>query len=166
MLLTLVFLNCLLSTLFIFLKNPLSKGYILLMMTISISLFSSQMYLNSWFGYILFLIMVGGILVAFIYMTSVASNEKFKFPKTFNMLMFMSIFLIVIMASMKLTIETLDLSMVMTSQELVSNNKMSLSKIFSNPMSLIPLALMSYLLLTLILVVKMTDLSKGPIRQK
>nr|YP_010230558.1 NADH dehydrogenase subunit 6 [Euwallacea fornicatus]QSV10219.1 NADH dehydrogenase subunit 6 [Euwallacea fornicatus] len=156
-------MNCLLSLLFIFLKNPLSKGYILLMLTVSTSLFASLMFMNAWFGYILFLIMVGGILVAFIYMTSVASNEKFMFPKPLNILMFTLVFLVLMSNT---PTEMMESSIMLMNQESIINYKLSLSKIFSNPMSQIPLALMSYLLLTLIMVVKMTDISKGPIRQK
>nr|YP_009441887.1 NADH dehydrogenase subunit 6 [Xylosandrus crassiusculus]AOY40082.1 NADH dehydrogenase subunit 6 [Xylosandrus crassiusculus] len=157
------------SILFMFFSSPLSKGYMLLLLTISTSLSSSLMYLNAWFGYILFLVMVGGMLVAFIYMTSVASNEKFMFPSISMMsitvlLMTMTIILVYMF---NLTNDYSFYSTMNNSQEMMTP-KLSLftNKIFSWPLLQLPIALMSYLFLTLIMVVKMTDFSKGPIRQK
>nr|AOY40095.1 NADH dehydrogenase subunit 6 [Scolytinae sp. BMNH 1043104] len=156
-------MNWTLSILFIFFKNPLSKGYMLLMLTINTALSASMMYLNSWFGYILFLIMVGGMLVAFIYMTSTASNEKFKSPKLTSMVVMLILTMMMIIMVNDYGINQTLLS---TSQEAQNMELMALSKLFYKPFYPIPIALMSYLLLTLIMVAKMTDFMKGPIRQK
>nr|YP_009441874.1 NADH dehydrogenase subunit 6 [Xylosandrus morigerus]AOY40043.1 NADH dehydrogenase subunit 6 [Xylosandrus morigerus] len=160
--------NCLASFLFIMFENPLSKGYMLLLLTISTSLSASMMHLNSWFGYILFLVMVGGMLVAFIYMTSIASNEKFKFPSPLYMIIFMILAsMMTIMAWKSELFFTMKYQSILESQEMIKMyNKMFMNKIFSSPMSQVPIALMSYLFLALIMVVKMTDFIKGPIRQK
>nr|UMB89183.1 NADH dehydrogenase subunit 6 [Coptodryas elegans] len=160
-------LNCMISLLLIVSKNPLSKGFMLLILTITTSLSSSMMFMNSWFGYILFLIMVGGMLVAFIYMTSVASNEKFEFPKT-QMIIFMQVLIMMMFIFMYIYMpdSMMNQSMISYSQEHPTMMNMYLSKIFSFPMNQLPIALMSYLFLTLIMVVKMTDFIKGPIRQK
>nr|AML26130.1 NADH dehydrogenase subunit 6 [Scolytinae sp. BMNH 1274277] len=166
----LLIMNCLLSILMMFFKTPLSKGFMLLMLTISTSMLASTLHLNSWFGYILFLIMVGGILVAFIYMTSIASNEKLNFPKMILSMLFLMIMLviIVIMLFSFLSMNHFSYAMLNSydSVTISFNSKMFLTKIFSWPMIQIPMALMSYLFLTLIMVVKMTDFIKGPIRQK
>nr|AML26173.1 NADH dehydrogenase subunit 6 [Scolytinae sp. BMNH 1274290] len=165
----LMIMNYTLSMLIILFKNPLSKGCILLLLTISTSIMASTKHLNSWFGYILFLIMVGGILVTFIYMTSIASNEKFKFPKIQMMMLFiLTIMVNLIIFSIVSTNNYFSMTMLLN-QEITSislMNKMLLTKIFNWPISQVPLALMSYLFLTLIMVVKMTDFIKGPIRQK
>nr|AOY39679.1 NADH dehydrogenase subunit 6 [Scolytinae sp. BMNH 1040080] len=161
-------LNCMMSILLMLFKNPLSKGYMLLLLTITTSLSSSLMHLDSWFGYILFLVMVGGMLVAFIYMTSIASNEKFEFPKISTILIITTTMVILIMLTTMMMNPLLSSNiMMLMSQEVMSpKNSLFLAKIFSNPLSQLPIALMSYLLLTLIMVVKMTDFTKGPIRQK
>nr|AML26186.1 NADH dehydrogenase subunit 6 [Scolytinae sp. BMNH 1274291] len=160
-------LNCIASLLFVMFENPLSKGYMLLLLTIFTSLSASTLFMNSWFGYILFLIMVGGMLVAFIYMTSIASNEKFKFPQPLKILMFICLLMIILMSLMKSDAYLiLKNHFILHSQEMTSSKTMHMNKIFSSPFLQIPLALMSYLFLTLIMVVKMTDFIKGPIRQK
>nr|AML26169.1 NADH dehydrogenase subunit 6 [Scolytinae sp. BMNH 1274286] len=164
----LLMLNCILSILLMIFKNPLSKGYMLLLLTITTSLSASLMHLDSWFGYILFLVMVGGMLVAFIYMTSIASNEKFDFLQTYTLLLLLVVIISLILMALFLPSSLLSNNLMMlTSQEvLLPKNKLFLTKIFSCPLSQLPIALMSYLFLTLIMVVKMVDFNKGPIRQK
>nr|YP_009442004.1 NADH dehydrogenase subunit 6 [Anisandrus dispar]AOY40225.1 NADH dehydrogenase subunit 6 [Anisandrus dispar] len=168
MLALLLLMIFMLSILLMFFKNPLSKGYMLLLLTIYTSLYASTLFINAWFGYILFLILVGGMLVAFIYMTSVASNEKFKLPKYFMILTFTisMITLIMWVYYSGFHMNFISFSSMSTNQEENNLTIKPLTKIFSDPMSHIPIALMSYLFLTLIMVVKMTDLIKGPIRQK
>nr|YP_009441835.1 NADH dehydrogenase subunit 6 [Xylosandrus germanus]AOY39588.1 NADH dehydrogenase subunit 6 [Xylosandrus germanus] len=161
-------ITCVTSLLFMIFENPLSKGYMLLLLTISTSLSASTMHLNSWFGYILFLIMVGGMLVAFIYMTSIASNEKFKFPKILYMCILILMFLLLVLyVWSKEMYFSFKYQQIMESQEMMKTfYNMYMNKIFSSPISQVSIALMSYLFLALIMVVKMTDFIKGPIRQK
>nr|UZT27009.1 NADH dehydrogenase subunit 6 [Xylosandrus sp.] len=160
--------SCMNSFLFLIFSNPLSKGYMLLLLTISTSLSASTTHLNSWFGYILFLVMVGGMLVAFIYMTSIASNEKFKFPNTSRITMFILMFLMLMLFMWnKEMFFSFKYQHIMESQEMIkASQSMFMNKIFSSPLSQVSIALMSYLFLVLIMVVKMTDFIKGPIRQK
>nr|AML26600.1 NADH dehydrogenase subunit 6 [Scolytinae sp. BMNH 1274713] len=161
-------LNCIMSSLFIFLKNPLSKGYMLLLLTVTTALSSSIMFVDSWFGYILFLIMVGGMLVAFIYMTSIASNEKFVFPSNKIMMIFALSMMMLMFFMFKMNLSLQDLNyFLMSSQEMHEiKPMMSMKKIFNSPILQLPILMMVYLLMTLIMVVKMTEFSKGPIRQK
>nr|AOY39991.1 NADH dehydrogenase subunit 6 [Scolytinae sp. BMNH 1040174] len=158
-------MNYAFSVLFMFFKNPLSKGYMLLLMTISTSMTASTMFMNSWFGYILFLIMVGGMLVAFIYMTSTASNEKFSYPKVSLSIMYLMMLILTMVMIWKFMFP-MNYSFMTNSQELENFMNLPLSKLFYKPLNYLPLMLMSYLLLTLIMVVKMTEFIKGPIRQK
>nr|YP_003204898.1 NADH dehydrogenase subunit 6 [Mordella atrata]ACO92587.1 NADH dehydrogenase subunit 6 [Mordella atrata] len=155
--------NLALSLMFICLKHPLSMGGSLLIQTILISLVLGNSAPNFWFSYILFLIMVGGMLVLFIYMTSVASNEPFKTSWP----LLITIPTIILSA----TVLTSPLSSI-----LIFNNKestpfdfaLSFNQLivkFMNWPSMITLSFMIvYLLITLVAVVKITDLSYGPLR--
>lgn len=52
---------------------------------------------NYWYSYIIFLIIVGGMLVLFIYITRIASNEKFKYSnKIISLLIFTLLIRIII----------------------------------------------------------------------
>nr|APX39950.1 NADH dehydrogenase subunit 6 [Chaetocnema scheffleri] len=153
MIMTLMFVN---SIMFMMTKHPLSNSLILLIQTILTSLMSGLMINNFWFSYILFLIMVGGMLILFIYMTSIASNEKFNFN--------MKIFLFIIMIFMFMKIITPNFKEYMIITE--TNIWLSLNKYLTFPNYFLLLLMIMYLFITLILVVKITNLNYGPLRQK
>nr|YP_010759126.1 NADH dehydrogenase subunit 6 [Melanesthes exilidentata]WEX49716.1 NADH dehydrogenase subunit 6 [Melanesthes exilidentata] len=155
-------ISVLMSMLFIMMNHPISAGVILLMNTVTISLITGNLNQNFWFSYILFLILIGGMLILFMYMTSIASNEKFK-TNIFLLTIIIPSPLIawVINSSIKSTInnnETL-----MLNEEINMNT--SLIKYINLPLSGILLFLMIYLLLTLIATVKITSFKQGSIRQ-
>nr|ALO76761.1 NADH deshydrogenase subunit 6 [Acmaeodera sp. RUGACM01] len=166
MVLTLKLLSILSSVTFVMLSHPLSLGMMLLIQSTIIAMISSQNHFNSWFSYILFLIMVGGMLVLFIYMTSVASNEKFKYSNK-NM-MLTAFFMIPVMTTMIFP-EKLQ-NFLWSKQDTIMMNetmwKMSFTKFFMFPASMIMIMLMIYLLVALITIVKITNISHGPLRQK
>nr|AXS66238.1 NADH dehydrogenase subunit 6 [Cucujoidea sp. 2 KM-2017] len=154
------------SLLFIFMDHPLSYGLILLIQTIFISLNTGSLSLNYWFSYIIFLIMIGGMLILFLYMTSVASNEKFKYSsKTLSILImfFMLIIMLMILDQYLLNLKNFNILMLtpMTySYENMFNKYMNL------PNNLIITMMIIYLFITLIAIVKITNVNYGPLRQK
>nr|ARH53789.1 NADH dehydrogenase subunit 6 [Cortodera humeralis] len=154
------------SMLFLFLNHPLSFGLILLIQTILISLITGVMNLNFWFSYILFLIMIGGLLILFIYMTSIASNEKFKFSnKILNFIMLMILFNLTIYFTdsylFSFNLDNFDL----VNQNNFYQNNISMSKFLNWPNNLMIYLMILYLLITLIVVVKITKIKFGPLRQ-
>nr|QWB85893.1 NADH dehydrogenase subunit 6 [Sachalinobia koltzei] len=155
------------SFMFLFLSHPLSFGLILLMQTILISLITGYMNYNFWFSYILFLIMIGGMLILFIYMTSIASNEKFKFSfKLF--LLFNLIFFSILML---IFIDSFFFNLNLNSYDLMNQNDsffnyFSLMKYFNKPNMMLTYLMINYLLITLIAIVKITKIQSGPLRQK
>nr|YP_009995386.1 NADH dehydrogenase subunit 6 [Ochthebius hasegawai]QNP09802.1 NADH dehydrogenase subunit 6 [Ochthebius hasegawai] len=157
-------LNIILSLSFLFMIHPLSMGMILLMQTIVISLITGFFNFNYWFSYILFLIMIGGMLVLFIYMTSIASNEKFKYN---NKIMMMMIGMTFIMLMILIFIDDYMLSMNIFQNMIYKNNSyLMLAKFYNKPSNMIMFLMIIYLFITLIAVVKITDFKLGPLRQK
>nr|APX39413.1 NADH dehydrogenase subunit 6 [Gastrophysa janthina] len=155
------------SIMFMFLNHPLSLGMILLLQTMLTSIISGMMSPNYWFSYILFLIMIGGMLILFIYMTSIASNEKFKFSSKLMLLIIMMSILMIMTMFMDSYYFNLKINMIdILNQNYNYNFKMSINKYMNYPQNLIMLMMIIYLLITLIMVVKITTLHKGPLRQK
>nr|AXS64821.1 NADH dehydrogenase subunit 6 [Cerambycidae sp. 3 KM-2017] len=155
------------SITFMFLNHPLSFGFILLTQTIVVSLLTGFLHLNYWYSYILFLIMIGGMLVLFIYMTSVASNEKFKFSP-FLVILISSFFIITLLSFL---IDGTLTNLFSSNYDLMNQNyhfnfKISMNKYLNWPMNYIFFMMIIYLLITLIMVVKITDIQYGPLRQK
>nr|YP_009233073.1 NADH dehydrogenase subunit 6 [Engaewa walpolea]AMA98216.1 NADH dehydrogenase subunit 6 [Engaewa walpolea] len=66
------------SLLFARLTHPLAMGIILLTQTLVVCILSGEFNPCFWFSYILFLIFMGAMLILFIYVASLASNEPFK----------------------------------------------------------------------------------------
>nr|AEP27494.1 NADH dehydrogenase subunit 6 [Strophosoma melanogrammum] len=154
-----------LSLIFMFLMHPLSLGFTILLQTIIISLCTGLLNLDFWFSYILFLIMVGGMLVLFIYMTSIASNEKFKF--SFKMTLFFFFFLLTIIILSFSDNHFLMMNMSdynFNNQSIFYSNNLSMSKYMNFPSMLVMVMMMIYLLLTLIAIVKITQSKTGPLR--
>nr|ALO77409.1 NADH deshydrogenase subunit 6 [Agonum muelleri] len=169
----LLMLSLTMTIMFMFLNHPLSMGLILLIQTLLISLMSGLFSYSYWFSYILFMVMIGGMLVLFIYMTSLASNEMFNFS------MKMSMFIILFMSMMSMIYFLIDymlinplfknsnmMEMINEMLMLKNENLLSLNMIYNTPNNLITLMLVNYLFLTLIAVVKITDINYGPLRQK
>nr|YP_010988507.1 NADH dehydrogenase subunit 6 [Australoluciola thailandica]WOR80612.1 NADH dehydrogenase subunit 6 [Australoluciola thailandica] len=155
-----------LTIMFMFISHPLSMGMILLMQTLLISMWTGFMSMNFWYSYILFIVMVGGMLILFIYMTSVASNEKFSLSKI-NMFI-MSMMSLIIISSILID-QIYNLMNSMNSDLNMYKNmitfKLSLNKFIMYPMMMMSLTLIIYLLITLIAVSKITNIQSGPLRK-
>nr|YP_009995347.1 NADH dehydrogenase subunit 6 [Ochthebius deletus]QNP09750.1 NADH dehydrogenase subunit 6 [Ochthebius deletus] len=163
MMLIMLMMNIMLTMNFLFMIHPLSMGLILLLQTIMISLITGFLNFNYWFSYILFLIMIGGMLVLFIYMTSVASNEKFKVNNKLLILNIMFLFIMsIIMFSDKYFIIINNFNNFIN----YNNNYFMLSKFYNNPSNSIMFMMIIYLFICLIAVVKITNFNLGPLRQK
>nr|AEP27674.1 NADH dehydrogenase subunit 6 [Byctiscus populi] len=155
------------SIMFIFMSHPLTLGSILLIQTIFSALITGMMNFNYWFSYIMFLIMIGGMLILFMYMTSVASNEKFKFSMNLFILWLTSVFSATIIYMFnKYTALFNYFNLAMSNQSLTSNNILSMSKLMNFPNNLNLILIILYLLISLIAIVKITKIQFGPLRQK
>lgn len=73
-----IFLMILVSVLFMKLNHPVSIALVLIVYTLLVGGLVGLYRGSYWFSYILFLVILGGVLVLFIYITSLASNEKFS----------------------------------------------------------------------------------------
>nr|QXG19209.1 NADH dehydrogenase subunit 6 [Drosophila eugracilis] len=158
------------SIIFLNMIHPLAMGLTLLIQTIFVCLISGLMTKSFWYSYILFLIFLGGMLVLFIYVTSLASNEMFNL--SIKLFLF-SISFLFILFTLSLLIDKSSISLFLMNNEMESiieknsyflENSLSLNKLYNFPTNFITILLMNYLLITLIVVVKITKLFKGPIR--
>nr|AND97168.1 NADH dehydrogenase subunit 6 [Theopompa sp. FY-2016a] len=154
-----------LSLTFLFLTHPLSMGLILLLQTITICLISGSLSSSFWFSYILVLIYLGGMLVLFMYVTSIASNELFFYSNKISLtLLSLPFFILILYKNNPL----LPMNLHENLENIFSLHPMPnsyLLKMYNQPINLIMILIASYLFLTLIAVVKIINIFKGPIRQ-
>nr|YP_009185928.1 NADH dehydrogenase subunit 6 [Phacomorphus fratyi]ALO70825.1 NADH deshydrogenase subunit 6 [Phacomorphus fratyi] len=152
-----LYLSIIINLTALFMTHPLSLGMCLLLQTIIYTMITGSITSNFWFSYILFLMMISGMLILFMYMTSIISNNKFKFSKI-----------------LMITITTCFITMMFMSQytnnlsniNFYNNLNILINNFFNTPMTFLMLILMIYLLLTLIATVKIINIKSGPLRQK
>nr|AWV83403.1 NADH dehydrogenase subunit 6 [Yezoterpnosia vacua] len=156
----LILMLMLLSMNFMFMKHPLSMGFILLMQTIFSSL-TCSLNLNSYFtSYMLFLIFVGGMMILFMYMSSIASNEKFYFSMK---LMLLNIFMIFLYNMINM-INMNNQNMIMLINLYNEHCNYLMNKLYMLPSGNITLLMIIYLLFTLVIVSNIIKLSIFPLR--
>nr|YP_010554578.1 NADH dehydrogenase subunit 6 [Tachycines shuangcha]UYO78936.1 NADH dehydrogenase subunit 6 [Tachycines shuangcha] len=169
----LMIIMLMMSMMFMLANHPLMMTLIIIMQTLMICLSTGIMCQSFWFSYILFLVFLGGMLVLFIYITSLASNEMFKIP-SWSMILVM-ITMMIIMITYLILDSSLWLNMINNNDMININNysstmytesNLSLTKLYNDPSNLITLMLVMYLFLTLIVIVNITNIFKGPLRQK
>nr|YP_002970719.1 NADH dehydrogenase subunit 6 [Enithares tibialis]ACJ69544.1 NADH dehydrogenase subunit 6 [Enithares tibialis] len=154
------------SMLFPWMKHPLSMGMMLILQTMTISLISGMMTNSFWFSYMLFIIILGGALVLFIYMASIASNMKFYF--SFKMMLYI-IFMMMVSMMIWLMIDSMminKINMIYTNQFMENEQILSLMKMFNTKTMLLTIMLVIYLLFTMIVITFITNIYEGPMRMK
>nr|URX53030.1 NADH dehydrogenase subunit 6 [Glyptotermes sp. 9 AB-2022a]URX53043.1 NADH dehydrogenase subunit 6 [Glyptotermes sp. 9 AB-2022a] len=158
----LMMLSVMSSMTFTQMKHPLAMGMMLLTQTMISCLISGLMHKSFWFQYILFMVFVGGMLVLFIYVTSLASNEMFSLSTKMIMMTIMVIpSMMMIENWMNLDSKESTSYETMMTEEIITMT----SKLYNQPNGTMTILLAMYLFLTLIVVVKITNISKGPLRQ-
>nr|QOV03332.1 NADH dehydrogenase subunit 6 [Simulium equinum] len=160
------------SGIFIFMSHPLAMGFMLLTQTLLISIVTGLISKTFWFSYILFIVFLGGMLVLFIYVTSLASNEMFMLSmKTTQMMLislFISILMIIITDNFNISsfLPLLDMTNFPDSNSFIKENSINLNKLYNYPTNFLTIILINYLFLTLIAVVKVTNIFYGPLRPR
>nr|YP_011010703.1 NADH dehydrogenase subunit 6 [Metrocoris communis]WPW47383.1 NADH dehydrogenase subunit 6 [Metrocoris communis] len=150
-----------LSTIMMGLSHPLSMGFNLILLTILLSTTMNLIMKYSWYSYILVLVMLGGMLVLFMYMASIASNEIMKFSVKMIMMSFMV--MIIMMLIMK---NDMNMNMNTIISVIENQQNMSMMKLFNSKSSIITVMLAMYLLITMIYVIFITNVFEGPMRKK
>nr|YP_010583049.1 NADH dehydrogenase subunit 6 [Eurhadina cuii]UGN61495.1 NADH dehydrogenase subunit 6 [Eurhadina cuii] len=145
------------SSFMVIMNHPMSMGFMLMLQTITIIAIMNKILSSSWFTMITFMMMIGGLLIMFMYMSSIASNEKFKLK--INMTMIIMI-MIMIQDEMMIQNQINELQEIMETKNL----NLSLTKIYNKKSMLMTMMLVLYLLLTMISVTKMVKHHKGPLR--
>nr|WRY72497.1 NADH dehydrogenase subunit 6 [Yangida basnetti] len=137
-------------------NNPMSMGLTLLVQTMMMILLMNKMLSSSWFVMITFMMMIGGLLIMFMYMSSIASNEKFKLNVNWTLMMVIMIIITDEMMLENQINELLDVSF--------KEFNLSLTKIYNIKSMTLTILLVMYLLLTMISVTKLVKHHKGPLR--
>uniref|UniRef100_UPI0030E0CA86 NADH dehydrogenase subunit 6 n=1 Tax=Euphyes dukesi TaxID=1478503 RepID=UPI0030E0CA86 len=169
----LYFTMILISLSMFFMKHPLSMGLMILIQIIIICLMSGMIIHTYWFSYILFLTFLGGLLVLFIYVASIASNELFFISFKNKILFYFSIIIIMLISILfmnnlkwfNLQINSYEMNNLFNYFIFFNNeNNINLNKLYNKQTYLMMMMMIMYLFITLVAVVKITNIFYGPLR--
>nr|AIZ58450.1 NADH dehydrogenase subunit 6 [Argas persicus]UNO54388.1 NADH dehydrogenase subunit 6 [Argas persicus] len=138
-------ISMIISILFFMSLHPLTMLMMLICFTLNIIFIIYKMLNTTWFSMILILLILGGMLVLFIYITSIVPNKKFIYKKWLAIFFILPLFF-------PTKIFTLAFH----------NSKISMFNVDKNSLLLIFITI--YLLITLIAVMKLINSSIAPLR--
>jgi NADH-ubiquinone oxidoreductase chain 6 len=146
------------------LNHPVSMSLCLIMYTVVIATASGLIRGRVWFSYILVLVFLGGVLVLFIYITRLASNDKF----VLNFTDFLSVptFILILLGGVLISIVPSilnvppSLDFVQTYRRLV----VCVAKLYNTQTYKFTIYLVFYLLLALLVCVNLVGVKTGGLR--
>nr|QQQ88942.1 NADH dehydrogenase subunit 6 [Hyalella cajasi] len=141
-------------------SSPLGMGVIVIIFSFFISLSMSLICATSWFSLLLFMLFLSGMMIIFMYVCSLASNEAHYYS-------FGAVY--VVLALLMLSLIGPEISGTAAVSGLLSvevKSSFLMYKIYSFSVYLFAVMLIVYLLITLIAVVKISAVSEGPVRTK
>lgn len=149
-------------------SHPLALGLILLAQTFCIALLSGLTTHTFWLRYVLFLVFLGGLLVLFLYVTSLARNELFSpNPSLWGIaiVIFSGVTWGLTAPRPFLQASFPSLSLPLSNPGLTPSSFSSFLSLFYSPPTLgVTLGLAWYLLLALLVVIKLVNAKAGPLR--
>nr|YP_009938364.1 NADH dehydrogenase subunit 6 [Lethe satyrina]QNU07783.1 NADH dehydrogenase subunit 6 [Lethe satyrina] len=161
----------LLSISMIFINYPISMGLLILLQTLLICLLLGMIINSYWFSYILFLVFLGGLLVLFIYVSSIASNEFMNIYLNNKLMIFTPLLILSLTILFKNNLYWLNLSFNEDMNNFANmflfyhnENYINLLKLYNEQTYLLMTIMIIYLFITLIAVVKITNIFFGPLR--
>nr|YP_010531187.1 NADH dehydrogenase subunit 6 [Athalia scapulata]UXW93409.1 NADH dehydrogenase subunit 6 [Athalia scapulata] len=159
----------LMNSLFIyFSKTPLLMLLFLIAQTLLVTMTTTLMNSSSWHSYILFLILIGGLLILFIYINSLIPNQKINFKLPLMYISMSFIMIILVLNNNYYSYSNNPETENFFYMELNPNFsiKLVMNKLYNKPTNFTMFLLMNYLLWTLMIAVKIININMGPIRKK
>ena len=158
--------------------HPLLIGITLLLLSIINSINLNIFINNHWYSYLMFLIIIGGILILFLYFTRFIINIKFKLKwnylktipiKSSIIILFLIILFIYNFNNINFSFfefnENINLHKNFNNNLIYRNNLKSIIYLYNNPIRILTLLLIIYLFFCLTLIVKFCLIKKKNIRK-
>nr|YP_011009681.1 NADH dehydrogenase subunit 6 [Hygia opaca]WPV77673.1 NADH dehydrogenase subunit 6 [Hygia opaca] len=142
---------------FMYLNHPISMGVIIIMQTVTVAMIVGLHLSSFFFSYIIMITMLSGMLVLFIYMASVASNEKFNMSMK---MITLSMIMIMLGIIMQVNYPNDEMKTFMTK---IPTESLSLSIMF-NKMKYMTMMMIMYLLFSMMTISFIVNISEGPLR--
>nr|YP_009542297.1 NADH dehydrogenase subunit 6 [Aphis fabae mordvilkoi]AYU56885.1 NADH dehydrogenase subunit 6 [Aphis fabae mordvilkoi] len=155
--------NLIMAILLTMMKSPISSNLIILIQTMILTLMINMINKTAWISFMIFILYIGGLMIIFLYISSIAFNE-FNINKNYkNMLMKLIFINTMIIFYFKLYF---NMENFYYENKLFFEDNFNLLNMFMMPNNLMIYFIMLILFFMLILIIWMLKINKGPIRQK
>lgn len=154
------------NIIFFFINHPISIGLTLIIQTIIVRIITGIKIKTFWMSYVLTITILRGILVLFIYIARVASNEKFKKSIKIIIYLITSILITILFLFLRKKIIIKNNYLRIEIRTFKIRELIFLNKIFNNNNIFITIIIVIYLLTTIIVSTHLVNISEGPIRLK
>jgi len=131
-------------------KNPLSLLLLIILISLTLAVIF-RIALSSWYSFLIFLIYVSGMLVIFAYFAATTPNQPISVKSSLLNILFISI-------------PVFAYSSKREHFPIIKSIELQLSRIYQTENGFVLISITLVLLLTIIIIVKLTKHSKGPIR--
>nr|QLY89546.1 NADH dehydrogenase subunit 6 [Polycentropus flavomaculatus] len=155
------------SVLFMFMFNPINMGILMLIQTINSCLILNSLLNYPWLSYITFMVVIGGLMIIFIYMCILSWNSKMKVkPMAFIMIIMFMMFnfnMTIYMKFVNLNNMIMFKSKIMNL--MMNNYKINLINFFFMNSMMMTILMINLLIMMLIIINKMNKNFKKPLRK-
>nr|YP_009742278.1 NADH dehydrogenase subunit 6 [Polinices sagamiensis]QID90360.1 NADH dehydrogenase subunit 6 [Polinices sagamiensis] len=160
---SMIIISLSMSSIFMFplMAQPLSLGLSIMISTLFMCMLTS-MFLSSWYGYILFLIYVGGLLVMFAYVSALSPNVLFSGGGA--IIFFVILFIVLLSMTYFYPFSDTTVTSYYSLYSQMKSLKIYGSQLVSPQIASILVGLGSILLINLIVVVKICYYQQAPLR--
>nr|AXI98607.1 NADH dehydrogenase subunit 6 [Pseudoniphargus longipes] len=156
-------LSIFLSMMFLLESSPLFLSLIIITQIITLALIISLFTMSSWFSFMLMMIYLSGMMIVFIYVSSMASNELFYInTRMLPLFLIMSIVFTFLFFNSDMQMPSNSLNFLDLNLTQISTLKTM--KMYSKSLFMMTILLIIYLLFAMIMVVKNSSFSSGPLR--
>nr|AKM70193.1 NADH dehydrogenase subunit 6 [Chaitophorus saliniger] len=155
-------INLINSMMLTMMKSPLMANLLILMQSITLSIMINLINKTSWISFMLFILYVGGLMIIFLYISSIAFNE-INLNKNFKLLIMKTLLILMMSYHLKMTyiLENFKFE-----NNYMFEDNFFIINMFNIPNNLMIYFIMMILFFMLILIIWMLKINKGPIRQK
>nr|AKM69962.1 NADH dehydrogenase subunit 6 [Tuberolachnus salignus] len=157
-----LFTNLIMAIMLTMMKSPISSNLIILIQTITLTMMINLINKTAWISFMIFILYIGGLMIIFLYISSIAFNEL-NINKNYKNMMFKMILIFFMLKYFKisLTMENMNYE-----NKFMYEDNFYLINMFIMPNNLMIYMIMFILFFMLILIIWMLKINKGPIRQK
>nr|QUO99345.1 NADH dehydrogenase subunit 6 [Melanaphis sacchari] len=155
-------INLFMAIMLTMMKSPISSNLIILIQTMTLTMMINMIMKTSWISLMIFILYIGGLMIIFLYISSIAFNEL-NINKNYKKFFLKLIFTLMLIFYIKLNLNLENFSF---ENKFIFEDNYYLMNMFMLPNNLMIYFIMLILFFMLILIIWMLKINKGPIRQK